>query len=56
MPFNTDAHYLSSLGARMSLLGPGDMRCAHADGERLAIADLEAGILAYAEIARNLLG
>ncbi len=56
VPFNTDAHYLSSLGARMSLLGPGDMRCAHADGERLAIADLEAGILAYAEIARNLLG
>lgn len=56
VPFNTDAHYLSALGARISLMGPGDMRCAHADHERLGIPQLEAGILAYADVARRLLG
>lgn len=47
VPFNTDAHYLRPLGARVSLFGPGDMRCAHGDGERLAIRDLAEGIAAY---------
>lgn len=53
VPFNTDASILLELGARISLLGPGDMRCAHSEREHLAIADLSEGITRYAEaIAR----
>ncbi len=55
VPFNTDAHTLGPLGASMSLLGPGDMRCAHAPHERLAIADLAEGIAAYTRIVEDLL-
>jgi acetylornithine deacetylase len=54
VPFNTDAGTLAPLGAKMMLLGPGDMRCAHSPNERLAIEDLRAGIEAYASIARGL--
>jgi acetylornithine deacetylase len=49
VPFNTDASYLLGLGARVSLLGPGDMRCAHSDNEHLSVADLRDGITRYAE-------
>ena len=56
VPFNTDAHSLAPLGAELLLFGPGDMRCAHAEGEKLSFADLEAGILAYARVAARLLG
>lgn len=52
VPFNTDARWLASLGARMILLGPGDMRCAHSPREHLKLEDLRAGIAAY----RDLLG
>ena len=38
----------------MTLLGPGDMRCAHADEERLAIKELGAGISTYARIVAKL--
>jgi acetylornithine deacetylase len=54
VPFNTDAHSLAPLGAEMLLLGPGDMRCAHAAAERLSLSDLADGILAYARIAARL--
>jgi acetylornithine deacetylase len=54
VPFNTDAHTLAPLGAEMLLLGPGDMRCAHAAAERLSFTDLSEGILAYAKIASRL--
>jgi len=49
VPFNTDASYLLELGARVSLLGPGDMRCAHSEHEHLSVADLREGITRYAE-------
>jgi acetylornithine deacetylase len=54
VPFNTDAHTLAPLGAELILMGPGDMRCAHADGERLSIEALRAGIQAYAELVVRL--
>ncbi len=54
VPFNTDAHSLAPLGAEMLLLGPGDMRCAHAAGERLALDDLAEGIVAFARVAQRL--
>ena len=54
VPFNTDAHSLAPLGAEMLLLGPGDMRCAPAAGERLSYDDLAKGIATYARIARHL--
>ena len=55
VPFNTDAAWLAPTGAELVLLGPGDMRCAHAAGEQLAIADLADGIAAYAAAAVRLL-
>ena len=55
VPFNTDAHSLAPLGAELVLLGPGDMRCAHAAHERLSFDDLAAGITTYARIAKSLL-
>lgn len=55
VPFNTDASLLLELGARVSLLGPGDMRCAHSEREHLHIADLADGITRYAEALVRLL-
>jgi acetylornithine deacetylase len=55
VPFNTDAHSLAPLGARTILLGPGDMRRAHAPAERLSIDELAAGIRAYADLGMRLL-
>ncbi|MGM0575781.1 MAG: M20/M25/M40 family metallo-hydrolase [Myxococcota bacterium] len=54
VPFNTDAHYLAPMGARLLLMGPGDMRCAHAEGEHLAVEDLRAGISLYADLVTRL--
>lgn len=48
VPFNTDAGILSALGAPITLMGPGDMRTAHGDGEHLTMADLAEGIERYA--------
>lgn len=56
VPFNTDAHTLVDLGAAMSLMGPGDMRCAHSAREELSFEDLAAGILAYERVVTDLLG
>ncbi|TNF26400.1 MAG: M20/M25/M40 family metallo-hydrolase [Deltaproteobacteria bacterium] len=55
VPFNTDANWMAATGAAMMLLGPGDMRCAHGPHEHLAIADLAAGMTAYAREAARLL-
>lgn len=55
VPFNTDANVLAATGARLTLFGPGDMRCAHAPREKLAIADLARGIAAYAGAITRLL-
>lgn len=55
VPFNTDANVLAATGAELLLLGPGDMRCAHAAEERLAVSDLAAGIGAYARLVTRLL-
>lgn len=54
VPFNTDAHSLAPLGAKMTLMGPGDMRCAHADGEQIAVGELADGATAYARVAARL--
>ncbi len=55
VPFNTDANVLAATGARLTLMGPGDMRCAHGPEERLAVADLRRGIEAYARAVARLL-
>jgi acetylornithine deacetylase len=55
VPFNTDASILLELGARVALLGPGDMRCAHSEREHLTFAALAEGITRYAEAVLRLL-
>jgi len=55
VPFNTDAAHLGPLGARMSLMGPGDMRTAHGPDERLAVKDLADGIERYVHAVLHLL-
>ena len=55
VPFNTDAHTLLDLGASMSLMGPGDMRCAHSPREELSFQDLADGIDAYERVVGSLL-
>ncbi|MCC6623167.1 MAG: M20/M25/M40 family metallo-hydrolase [Deltaproteobacteria bacterium] len=55
VPFNTDAAWLAPLGARLSLMGPGDMRVAHGDHERLAVKDLAEGIERFTRAALALL-
>jgi acetylornithine deacetylase len=50
VPFNTDASILSALGAPISLMGPGDMRTAHGEGEHLPIRELALGIERFAEV------
>jgi hypothetical protein len=47
--FNTDAYYLARL-APVYLIGPGDIRLAHADREHIPVADLIAGIDVYVRL------
>ena len=54
MSFPPALNFSAPLGAEMLLLGPGDMRCAHAAGERLALDDLAEGIVAFARVAQRL--
>jgi len=54
VPFNTDAGHLAALGAKMSLMGPGDMRCAHSAREHLAVKDLVEGIGRYVAVLERL--
>ncbi|TXD35554.1 M20/M25/M40 family metallo-hydrolase [Lujinxingia vulgaris] len=49
VPFNTDATYVSEL-APVWLVGPGDIRVAHADHEHIDLSDLQAGIDLYTEL------
>ncbi len=55
VPFNTDATYLAELGD-VWLVGPGDIRCAHSDDEKIELDELFAGIQLYTELARRVLG
>ncbi|HRE90261.1 MAG TPA: hypothetical protein PK095_14090, partial [Myxococcota bacterium] len=55
VPFNTDASLMLELGARVSLMGPGDMRCAHSEREHLSVAELNDGIARYAQALARLL-
>ncbi|RAL20771.1 peptidase dimerization protein [Lujinxingia litoralis] len=54
VPFNTDATYLSQL-APVWLVGPGDIRLAHADHEHIELSDLQAGIELYDALASQAL-
>jgi len=54
VPFNTDAPYLQRL-APVTLVGPGDIRCAHGPEEHIRWDDLEGGIERYTQLARELL-
>ena len=54
IPFNTDAPYLQHLCPIM-LVGPGDIRCAHAPGEHIHLSDLSTGISLYREVATRIL-
>lgn len=55
VPFNTDGFVLGGLGAALQLMGPGDMRCAHAPHERLSIAELGGAITDFARAVTRLL-
>lgn len=52
--FGTDLHYLAPWGERF-LLGPGSIRVAHTDHERVRKADLRRAVDLYADLARRLL-
>lgn len=52
--FNTDAYYLKKL-APVYLIGPGDIRLAHGDGELITSSELEAGVAGYNKLASLLL-
>jgi acetylornithine deacetylase len=52
--FTTDVPLLDRWGVPL-LFGPGSVRDAHTDGDRVALAELEAAVLAYERIARALL-
>ncbi len=53
-PFTTDAPFLHPWG-RVLLFGPGSVRVAHTDDERVALAELHAAVDAYERLARTLL-
>ncbi len=54
VPFNTDATYLAELGP-VWLVGPGDIRCAHSDDERIDLNELQTGIDLYETLASRAL-
>ena len=53
-PFTTDAPFLHPFGKTL-LFGPGSVRVAHSDDERLEIAELLAGVDTYERLVRALL-
>lgn len=53
-PFTTDAPFLHPWG-RVLLFGPGSVRVAHTDQERLALDELHSAVGAYERLARTLL-
>jgi acetylornithine deacetylase len=52
--YGTDLPFLETWGERF-LLGPGSIRVAHTDHERVSKQDLERGVAAYERLARTLL-
>jgi acetylornithine deacetylase len=54
-PFTTDIPFLSSWGTPL-LFGPGSILVAHTDDEHVSIAELEAAVDRYVELARALRG
>ncbi|MFU8802733.1 MAG: M20/M25/M40 family metallo-hydrolase [Bradymonadaceae bacterium] len=54
VPFNTDATYLKPLGP-IWLVGPGDIRHAHADHEHIELTSLSEGIELYLTLGRKTL-
>jgi len=53
--FNTDAAWLTALGP-VWLVGPGDIKLAHSEHERITVAELEAGVAIYGQLIRLALG
>ncbi len=53
-PFTTDAAFLDPWG-RVLLFGPGSVRVAHTDDERLALEELHTAVGAYERLGRTLL-
>jgi acetylornithine deacetylase len=51
-PYNTDACQLQSL-APCVIMGPGDISAAHQPGEKVRLADLEAAVPIYVELAER---
>lgn len=49
--FNTDAAWLTALGP-VWLVGPGDIRLAHSEHERITLGEIEAGIAIYGRLMR----
>jgi acetylornithine deacetylase len=54
-PFTTDIPFLSSWGTPL-LFGPGSILVAHTDDEHVSVAELEAAVDRYVELARVLRG
>jgi acetylornithine deacetylase len=55
LPFATDAPYLGNYGTPL-LIGPGSIRDAHSDHERIAKRELRAAVKIYKHLARKLIG
>lgn len=55
VPFNTDASYLQGI-APIWLVGPGDIRVAHSDDERITRQAIRRGIRGYEDLARRVIG
>lgn len=54
VPFNTDAPYLGELG-EVWLVGPGDIRCAHSEDERIQLDEIFAAIQLYESLTKRAL-
>ncbi len=55
VPFNSDAAWLKALGP-VWLVGPGDIRLAHSEEERITLGEIGLGIATYARLAGEVLG
>jgi len=50
LPYGTEASKYAPAGMPTLILGPGDPSLAHTDHESIALAELEAGVKAYADL------
>ena len=55
MAFGCDGSKLATAGIPTIILGPGDIAQAHTKDEFIVLTDLEAGTIAYIDLARALL-